>query len=140
MTARKHAADAGQAVNEPPTDQGPRDEATGVFGGAALLRLLYRRASQNLNESDLRWLAIDGAAYAEQTARNAAALAEGVGCLVSSDGDAIAARSSASAGCFQSASDVPALLFHFAAVFEQLEGLTNVTAEAYGDLLLVLRK
>ncbi len=99
-----------------------------AFSPRSLLQLLWERAYPHLSPQELRWLA-EGApeftcTYAQQLER----VLEGVGCLVSSDGNG-------TAGTLQSQRDVPDLLFADATHMSLIGGMSRIGGDAASLLL-----
>lgn len=114
-TSRK--APAGAAVGAPA-------RALPALGCGSLLVDLFTRAAPGMTAAELQHIAAGAADLAECLADRAAAVAEGVGCLVAEDGD------SAGSGCFRDADSVPGVLWHFGDVFAQVAGLVRVSKDA----------
>lgn len=104
-----------------------------VFSPRTLLQVLWGRARHNMPPQELEWV-VDGVhAFTFQYAGQLEAIFEGLGCLVSVDGNASGAQMSA--GSFQGGgSDLPDSLFAQATHLGLLSGLAR-TAEEAGDML-----
>lgn len=75
-----------------------------AFSASTLLQVLWKHAHPHLTPQELRWLAEGAPEFNCTFAQQLERVFEGVGCLVSSDGDG-------TAGTLQSHHDVPDLLF-----------------------------
>lgn len=104
-----------------------------AFSPRTLLQVLWGRARHNMPPHELEWV-VDGVhAFTFQYAGQLEAVFEGLGCLVSVDGNASGAC--ISAGSFQGGgSDLPDLLFAQATHLGLLSALAR-TAEEAGDML-----
>jgi hypothetical protein len=95
-----------------------------VMRDAANLRnvawMLWERAAGNLGADDLEWCAgiLDPAG---RMTRNLVEVVEGIGCLVANDGQA-----DIQTGCFQSADDVPTLLFFVAESMRSIQTMIEI--------------
>ena len=97
-----------------------------IFGTREALCLLWEKASGNMRPHELRWLSDGALQQATEQARRLSETIDGVGCLVSADGDSEGRR----AGNFQHHSDVPDLLLTIASHLDLIAGLTEIASAA----------
>jgi hypothetical protein len=130
MSAKSIAAPRVAQTRELPAPSAAEaSKSRGPFSAANLTTMLYRKVAPLLSREELEWILLDGCSWADLVARNASIVAENIGSLVQADGE-----SEAPSGNFQSHHDVPNLLFHFSAVFEQLSGLAAIVGDAADQL------
>ncbi|MFZ3018793.1 MAG: hypothetical protein WA056_10090 [Gallionella sp.] len=96
---------------------------------SSVMHELWERASDNMTADELKWFA--GATdHAEFVARQLQNTIEGVGCLVSADGDTKGIR----AGNFQDPDSVASLLFGISHAVADIRGLINIGNSARARL------
>jgi len=110
-----------------------RSPALGPFNPVNLIRLLMSTAAAHLASDDLHAIVDGGASFVDQSARHAAEVAEGLGCLVADD-------DAAGVGSFQSGQDVAGLLFHMAEHLQALAGISAAVGLAASELVDRSRK
>jgi hypothetical protein len=98
-----------------------------VIDAASLTSWLFERARTSLSDEQLEHVGSGAADLAERAARNAAQVAEGVGCYVDCAPDV---------GAFSSEDSVSELALHFGATFRQISGLLAVANGARNELTL----
>ncbi len=101
------------------------------FSTADCMNLLISKAAPHLSRADLRAIAAGAAEEAQELARSCAEVADALGCLISADGNP---GNKQTAGDYQSADDVPGLLFHFARQFGHIEAMASMSTLAH-DML-----
>ncbi|MFT3759341.1 hypothetical protein [Thauera sp.] len=89
------------------------------------MRTMFNQSKQHLSMDELKTLE-SLAEEAADEARRLSGICEGLGCLISADGD----RTSRRAGNFRSADDVPELLFSLAHSFDTIAAMVEVGEEA----------
>ena len=131
---RKQQATARADVPGIATDSvSERSPALGPFNPVNLIRLLMSTAAAHLASDDLHAIVDGGASFVDQSARHAAEVAEGLGCLVADD-------DAAGVGSFQSGQDVAGLLFHMAEHLQALAGISAAVGLAASELVDRSRK
>ena len=115
--------------NGEPSQEPAEVSQLGLFTPRTLVELLFPKAASQLNGADLLAIVAGGADFAEAAAGNAAAAAEGIGCLVAHDG-----ATTAGSGNFQAGDDVGRLLWHMQAQFQTIEGVAAAVAWAASEL------
>lgn len=119
-TARAVLRDA-LAATAPASDK-PRDTAThGVICTSSILFELWKRAAPSLDRESLEWFA-GATEYGGHIATCLQKTVEGMGCLIEQDGS----TGSVGAGNFQSARDVPQLLFLISSDLDNINALLQV--------------
>jgi hypothetical protein len=99
-----------------------------IATGESIITELWSRAANSLTHDELKWFA-QSCDYTEMQARSLSSVIEGISCLVIEDG-----LEGHGAGNFQSAYDVPDLLFSIAHQVNMLAGLMAVSSGAYARL------
>ena len=99
-----------------------------AFSPRSLLQLLWERARPHMSVQELRWLAEQVPEFNCYYAQQMECVLEGVGCLISSDGDGMA-------GTLQSHRDVPDLLFSQATHMSLIGGMSRIGSDAASLLL-----
>ena len=122
MSAGKQKAGSAAAEHGPAAEVFPPIRC----GTSSLLMGLAERARENLSDGDLLQLAAK-ADDARCMVRQIATLCEGVGALVSADGDN---GDSASTGYFRTPADLPDLLWLIGSMADQASGLLEVAGIA----------
>ena len=125
--AAAHAASPATVASADP------DPFDGAFTPARLLGLLYEQARPKLTPAHRRAIVSGAAGYVSSVAQRSAVVVEGLGCLVADDGGS-SGRPGPAVGAFQSADDVPTLLWHMADVLQGLSAMADVAARAFDDL------
>ncbi|MBD7962399.1 hypothetical protein [Comamonas avium] len=94
-----------------------------AFSASTLLQVLWKHAHPHLTPQELRWLAEGAPEFNCTFAQQLERVFEGVGCLVSSDGDG-------TAGTLQSHHDVPDLLFSHATQLGLIGSMSRIGGDA----------
>ena len=102
-----------------------------VFAPRAAMELLWSKASLNMGTHELRWFAAGTRAHVTEQARQMECVLNGLGCLVLGNSEA----GLAAADSFQSAVDLPELLFLLAGQMSTLTGLSEIADQASQTVL-----
>ncbi|NYG31635.1 hypothetical protein HZU83_20735 [Sphaerotilus montanus] len=89
-----------------------------------LLETLFQRAALTMSADELQHVANQAGELAYDISDRAAGVAERLGCLVFTD------KGDRANGAFQSADQLPGLLWHFSDVFRHVAGLVSVSGSA----------
>lgn len=104
-----------------PGDTLPTPDRYGVLTTGRALEALWNECQGTAPQELIDWMAAHATDTAVQHLRNLAEVAEGLGCLVASDGD-----SSLPSGNFQTGRDVGTLLFHIGQSIDTLAHLADI--------------
>jgi hypothetical protein len=88
-----------------------------------IMGTLFNKAASVLSDTELAELSSDALGVAQEIAGRSMEMVEGIGCLVANEAGM---KESASAGNFQSADDVPTLLFLIGNQFDSIQACLNV--------------